>query len=79
MSELKKVIVAKAKLNGNETDNELHAMLISHTALESNGFIRNYISCNTKGEPEYIVSLWSISKFDTGVLPKGQRYAYIIA
>ncbi|WP_305845418.1 hypothetical protein [Photobacterium leiognathi] len=68
-----------AKLNGDETENEIHARLMAHRDSQWDGFIRNHVSFDTNGKPEYIVSFWDITEFDTGVLPKGQRYAYIIA
>lgn len=81
MNKLVKVIVAKAKLIGNESDDVICAMLASHHALRDNGFIRNSVTCDTNGKPEYIVSIWQQSKMDDEnrtTLPKGQRFAYIL-
>ena len=79
MNQLTKVVIGKAKLKGTESEIELHCMLAAQTALKDNGFISNYISFDTTGNPEYIVSIWKLSKFDDGSnLPKGQRLAYVL-
>ena len=81
MNNVVKVVLAKAKLTGRESDIEISAMLMSQHALRENGFIRNSIVLNTSGIPDYICSLWKISKFDSGnpaELSRGQRYAYIL-
>ncbi|PSW31201.1 hypothetical protein C9J21_17790 [Photobacterium phosphoreum] len=80
MKKLMKVVMGKAKLSGTESEAELHCMLFAHTALKDNGLISSYISFDTKGHPEFIVSLWKLSELENGTsLPKGQRFAYILA
>ena len=74
---MQKVVIAKAKLKGNETDTEIYCMLSAHYALSENGFISNCVICDKSGNPEFIQSVWKLSKYDDGNLPNGQRYGYI--
>ncbi|MGR5367026.1 hypothetical protein [Photobacterium damselae] len=81
MNELIKVIIAKAKLDGTESEDTICSMLASHHALRSNGFIRNAVTCDSDGKPEYITSIWQQSESEKNTsqkLPRGQRYAYIL-
>lgn len=78
MKDLKKVVVCKTKLTGDETDLELYRSLSAHKALRDNGFISSRVNLSTQGVPESIEVMYELSEYDTGVLPKGQRYAYII-
>lgn len=78
MKDLKKVVVCKTKLTGDETDLELYCSLSAHKALRDNGFISSRVNFSTKGVPESIEIMFELSKYDTGVLPEGQRYAYIV-
>lgn len=81
MSDIVKVIIAKAKLKGDETENEISASLSAHLGLRENGFIRNVITCDTNGKPEYIVSIWKASDREANekiCLQKGQRFAFLL-
>ena len=78
MKDLKKVVVCKTKLTGDETDLELYCSLSAHKALRDNGLISSRVNLSTQGVPESIEVMYELSKYDTGVLPKGQRYAYIV-
>lgn len=81
MSEFVRVVIGKAKLRGDESQAEISATLASQHALRGNGFIRNTITCDRNGKPEYICSMWRLSPHESGNakdLLKGQRFAFIL-
>ena len=79
MYKIIKVVVAKAKLSGDESVDTIQSMLAAHHTLRNNGFIRNTVTCSANGLPEYIVSMWEISdSFPDTSLPTGLKLAYIL-
>jgi|9_EtaG_2_1085328.scaffolds.fasta_scaffold23273_5 hypothetical protein len=75
---MKKVVICKEKLKGNESLLSIKCMLSAHQALRENGLISSRVNLSISGEPESIETMFELSEFDNGKLQKGQRYAYIL-
>ncbi|MDW1583826.1 hypothetical protein R7Q39_18975 [Vibrio sp. 947] len=73
-----RVVKGIAKLQGDESEDQMCAMAAGHSALRSNGWLATVFELDKEGKPSAIVSYWKVSdQSGKEKLPRGQKYAFI--